>query len=94
MEHAYTMQEAALAAAAQATEATSELLRFAREGEDSERHAFNVNTDVLAKLADALKLAIEIENEPRTDTHLDEDELALLADLKTATAAFLDGWIG
>ena len=57
-----TMDEAAIVAAAQASEATVELLRFTREGPFSERAAFG--DDVVAKLAEALKLAIDIDEKP------------------------------
>jgi hypothetical protein len=54
----------ALAAAHQATEAASELLRFAREGNAVElsngrSHAFDI--EVIEKLLDATKLAMEID---------------------------------
>jgi hypothetical protein len=93
MEHALTNQEAAILAAAQATEATAELLRYAREGASTERYAFHVDVDVPAKLAEALKLAIEIEGDP-LPYYLDKDELAHLAKLKAAINAFLAGWVG
>lgn len=92
MEHALTDHEAAIVAAAQAAEAVTELLRFVREGPYSDRSAFDI--EVVGKLVEALKLALDIENQPQPDTYLDEDELALLANLKTATAAFLAGWAG
>ena len=93
-DHALNTHEAAIVAAAQATEATAELLRFAREGEINDRNAFDAEVDVVAKLAEALKLALEIEDHPRADTYLDADELALLNNLKAATAAFIAGWNG
>lgn len=93
MHDALTMEEAALVAAQQATEATGELLRFAREGAYSARSAF-ADTEVVGKLAEALKLALDIEGEPSPQSHLDEDERALLTDLRGAVAAFLKGWAG
>lgn len=47
----------AIAAAAQATEASAELLRFAREGEGL-RGTFE--TEVIMQLLDAAKMAIEV----------------------------------
>lgn len=92
-EHAYTMEEAALAAAAQATEASVELIRFAREGAYSDRSTF-ADIEVVGKLADALKLALEIEGDPSPETYLDEDERALLTNLRDSVTAFLAGWVG
>lgn len=51
-------QRLALAASAQATEAVAELLRFAREGEDI--HGPYGEIEVVEKLLDAAKLAIEV----------------------------------
>lgn len=94
MEHALTNQEAAIVAAAQATEATAEILRYAREGDINERNAFDPETDVTLKLAEALKLSLDIDDHPRPDTYLDADEIALLTNLKAATTAFIAGWYG
>lgn len=85
--------EAAIVAAAQATEATAELLRFAREGAYSDRSAFG-EAEPVAKLAEALSLALDIDAPDPATTHLDDDELALLADLKTSLTRFLAGWVG
>ena len=93
-DHALNTHEAAILAAAQATEATVELLRFAREGANNDRNAFDLEYDPIARLAEALKLALEIEDHPRPDTYLDADELALLENLKAATTAFVAGWMG
>lgn len=49
-------RQLATAAAAQATEATAELLRFAREGDGIEG---TFETDVIEQLLDAAKMAIE-----------------------------------
>lgn len=87
-----TIEETATVAAAQATEATAELLRFAREGAHSARAPFG--EEVVGKLAEALGLALEIEGEPLETSILDENERALLANLKTAVAAFINGWFG
>jgi hypothetical protein len=95
MDHAFTPEEAAIVAAAQAAEATTELLRFVREGPHSDRCAFDV--EVVGKLAEALKLAIDIENVPDAsgpETFLDDQEIALLTNLKASLTAFLEGWAG
>ena len=88
-----TTTEAAIVAAAQASEATTELLRFAREGEHSVRSAFG-ETDVIGKLTEALSLALDIDAPDPANTHLDDDEMALLADLKASCARFIEGWVG
>lgn len=93
MEHALTNERAAIIAASQASEALSELLRYISEGPDSARSPFG-ETDVVAKLAEALKLSLEIEGHPRPDTYLDEDELAILERLKATVTDFLAGWAG
>jgi hypothetical protein len=84
-----TETEAAIIAAAQATEATAELLRFAREGGVSDASAFD--TEVTAKLAEALKLAIDIEGEA---AFLDDEEGALRNQLANALSRFIEGWVG
>lgn len=66
-----TRQALAVAAAHQASDAVCELLRFAREGyaiesSSGERHAFD--NDVVEKLLDAAKLAMEIDGQ--TDTSI------------------------
>jgi gamma-glutamyl phosphate reductase len=55
--NAIDRKELAIAAAHQAAEATTELLRFAREGEDLNGTFGDV--EVVMKLIDATKLAIE-----------------------------------
>ncbi|MFY9351662.1 MAG: hypothetical protein WBL20_07810 [Sphingobium sp.] len=92
MEHAFTPEEAAIVAASQASEATAELLRFIRQGAYSERAPFDV--EVTGKLAEALKLSIDIEGDPAPDSILDDDERKLLTDLRDALVAFLEGWVG
>lgn len=87
-----TLEEAAILAAAQGSEAVCELLRFAREGGYTDASPFN--DDVVAKLAEALKLSIDIEWTPEKASWLDEDERALIANLKAAVDAFLEGWAG
>jgi hypothetical protein len=93
MDHAFTNERAAIIAASQASDATAELLRYISEGPYSDRTPFG-ETDVVAKLAEALNLSLDLEGEPRPDTHLDDDELALLANLKIAVSSFIAGWVG
>lgn len=87
-----TTTEAAIIAAAQATEATAELLRFAREGAYSDAAPFD--EEVVCKLAEALKLAIGIEGDPGDRSYLDPDEHELLGQLEAALARFVEGWAG
>jgi len=91
-DHAFTMEEAALAAASQATEATAELIRFTREGAYSRNYPLAPDVDVVAKLADALKLTIEIAP-PKLDFH-DDDERENLSQLQAELTRFLEGWVG
>lgn len=95
MEHAFTPDEAAIVAASQAAEAVAELLRYAREGAASTHGAFA--EEVVGKLAEAIKLAIEIDAEallPGPATTLQADELELFVNLRHAVDALLDGWVG
>ena len=74
----------ALAAASQATEATAELIRFVHEGPQL-RAAFA--DDTIEKLADALKLALEVEHQAgASDSERDQ--------LHAAVCCYLDGWVG
>lgn len=84
-------QDFALAAGASASEATTELLRFAREGEHSARFAFEC--EVVTKLADALRIAAELE-QPRipTDDPLDVGLLESLGELHAGLIKFLAAW--
>ena len=86
-----TNNEAAIVAAAQASDATSELLRYAREGAYGQRSAFG-ETEPTPKLAEALMLSIEIEL--AEDKILDDDERESLDQLKAAAARFIEGWMG
>ena len=86
-----TNTEAAIVAAAQASEATCELLRYAREGAHGQRSAFG-ETEPTPKLAEALMLSIEIEL--AHDKILDHDERESLGQLQAAAARFIDGWMG
>ena len=95
MEHAFTPDEAAIVAASQAAEAVAELLRYAREGAASTHAAFA--EEVVGKLAEAIKLAIEIDAEallPGPAATLQADELELFVNLRHAADALLDGWVG
>lgn len=88
-DHAFTMEKAALAAASQAAEATGELIRFAREGEYSTQSPFG--TEVVGQLADALKIAMEMQ--PDGPPLMNEVERQIMADLKVALDRFLEGWV-
>jgi hypothetical protein len=74
----------ALAAASQATEATAEILRFVHEGQAAQA-AFA--DDAIEKLADALKLVLEVEQEIGVT---DEGR----GQLHAALCRYLDGWAG
>lgn len=87
-----TEQEAATVAAAQAAEATVELLRFIREGAYNSRAPFG--EEVVGKLAEALKIAIDIEGGPEETGCLDEEERDLMRGLHSAVSAFIAGWVG
>lgn len=75
----------AIAAAAQAADATAELLVFAREGPLT-AHG-NFNNEPVEKLADACKLAIEVEQASGAS---DDDRDQLYA----ALVRYLEGWVG
>lgn len=72
-------QSLALSAASQATEATGELLRFAREGYASKNR---FEGDVLEQILDAAKLVMEIEGD------LDDER----GQVYGAICNFLEGW--
>ena len=81
------LRELALAAAHQATEAATELLRFAREG--SALHgAFSQDVDVFEKLCDAVKMTAKIEG-PQTD----RDYAELRERTVHAIGDLLEGWV-
>lgn len=86
-----TEAQDALAAASATTEATAELIRFAREGALSTSFAFEIDT--IEKLADALHTAIRIER-PRIISASDPDPqgVELLDDLSHALMLFLESW--
>lgn len=85
-----TEQDFALTAGAAASEATSELLRFAREGEHSASFAFD--GEVVSQLAEALKIAIDLEapRVPTDDPH-DLEFAASLTELRAAVETYLEG---
>jgi len=87
-------RDMATAAASQAAEATVELLRFSREGEHSPEFAFE--EEAVAKLADALKIALDIEAQrlPACIDRFGDDREAseLLNQLQGALTRFLEGW--
>jgi hypothetical protein len=89
-EHAFALEEAAMAAAHNAIEASVELIRYAREGAYSGRSPF-ADIDVIHRLADALQLALDVEGDPQPDTLLDENELAQRDALKEALRNFIMG---
>jgi hypothetical protein len=84
-----TNTEAAIIAAAQASEACTELLRYAREGAVNERRSFD--NEPIEKLAEALKLAIEIE---LGDEPVGIDDRAKLNELHGVLTDFIEGWGG
>lgn len=86
-----TNTEAAIVAAAQASEACTELLRYVREGAYGQRSAFG-ETEPTHKLAEALKLSIEVEL--AEDVILTDEERASLGQLQAACARFIGGWMG
>ena len=76
-------QRTALAAAAQASDALAELIRYAREGANHPSPFGQV--EVIELLADATKMAIEIAWKEGDD---DEERQQLAA----ALARYLEGW--
>ncbi len=75
-------QSLALAAASQASEATAELLRYIREGNQMPAGPFE--GDVVEQLLDAAKMAMEIEGWP--------DNPEEQGQVYAAVASFLEGW--
>lgn len=82
-------RQLALAAAAQASEATAELVRFAREG-DNIPPPFG-ETEVVMQLADALKLAIDVEHHHDPDSLIADEERN---QLYGALTKYIEGWAG
>jgi hypothetical protein len=87
-----TMEEAALEAAKLASEATAELLRFAREGAASTRTAFEEET--VSRLAEACFHALSIEGGPifdeETQPELFEREARLRSKLDNALRNYVE----
>lgn len=79
--------EAAIVAAWSASEAASELLRFAREGSYSENIPFS--DEVIGKLADAMLKVIDIEGPA---PFLNAEERELLSTFRAHLARFIEGW--
>jgi hypothetical protein len=80
-------RDLALAAAHSALEAATELLRFAREG-DELNGPFSNDVDVFEKLADAAQMAAEIDDGVETDP----DYVEMRGRVVHAIAAHLAGW--
>lgn len=85
-----TNEEAAIVAAAQASEACTELLRYARQGASSDRHAFG-DAEPVEKLAEALKLAIDLQ---LGDDPVITADRAKLDELHGMLTDFIEGWAG
>lgn len=81
-------RELALAAAGQAAEAAAELVRFAREG-DWLHGPFHPDVEVVEKLLDAAKLAIEVQDGAGVEDP-DGDRNQVLG----AIEKYLSGWAG
>lgn len=82
----------ALIAAAQASDATAELLRFVREGDAIEGHAFG-DAEPVEKLAEAALLAAEIEYDGLGDPCWAE-EREIVGEFIAACRRFIEGWAG
>ncbi|GGZ02429.1 hypothetical protein [Novosphingobium colocasiae] len=82
----------ALIAAAQASEAVAELLRFHREGPNWPAPFGDI--EVTCKLAEALKLAAEIERDSLHDGAAFDEEREALGQLIHACGNFIEGWAG
>lgn len=87
-------RETAIVAAHQAVDAAAELLRFAREGAAC-NWPFG-DAEPLEKLAEALKIALEIELEHiECQTHPDfADEKQMKGQMLAACTRFIEGWAG
>lgn len=85
-------ERASLIAASQASEAVHELLRFYQEGPASDR-AFG-DVEVVSKLAEALKLACDIECHFLADFPHAKEEHGEVSRLGGICANFIEGWAG
>lgn len=88
----FEARQVALASASQATEAVAELIRFAREGAQTRRPPFG-DVEVVEQLADALKMAIEVEHAELADDLSHPDDAEMRNQLLAALSRFLDGWM-
>lgn len=79
----------AVAAAAAGTTASAELLRYSREGDATV--SFALEPDTIEQLADALKMAIEIEL-PAIERQGDREGAEMLGQLAGACVRFIEGW--
>ena len=84
------VNDAALIAACQASDAIAEVLRFVKEGPAYDTSPFN--DDPVAKLAEATLAIAQIE--ANTCQVIDEDEREALGQLAAACAKFIEGWAG
>lgn len=83
----------AIIAAAQASEATTELLRFHREG-PAGWTAFG-DIEVVEKLTEALALSIELQqSEPADPASADVGYAAALDCLRASCLTFIEDWVG
>lgn len=85
-------QMVAVSAAGQATEAVAELLRFVREGAQHRRPPFG-DVEVVELLADALKLALEVEGAEIGNALVHPDDTECRNQLLGAVTRFLEGWV-
>jgi len=86
--------DAALIAAGQASEAAAELIRLARDGTYGDGNSPFCDEEVVGKLAEALKLTIQLQGDPNKCRFLDEEERELVGQLSAALTRFLEGWVG
>lgn len=85
----FTNDEAALAIAGDTADVTAEMIRYVREGRHTDAAPFEI--DVVARIAGALRLVLDVE-EP--SNYLDGGEKELLADLRLDLDRFIAGWVG
>ena len=85
------LDEAAILAAKRASEATTELLRYAREGDFLTGATFD--EDACSDLAEALALALDIERKPVFDAASQPEDHATEAALKAALIRALDNYL-
>lgn len=90
-DYAYCNEEAALAAAHKASEATAMLIRIAREGAYDDYYPLNLDFDVILNLADALNLAIAVAP-PENDFGYN-DEREILGELRASLTRFIERWL-